>query len=208
MVRINAVVGSASEHGWADRLRSAQVDVLRLGQVDAVKSRLRKRTEDGTDVAISLDRGKQIRDGDVLFWDAVGQVAIVARIDLADVMVVDLTELALRSQVDAMAASFEIGHALGNQHWGVVVKGLRAYVQFAISRAVMSTVMRTHAFSGVHYTFVSGAEVLAKLTPAEARRLFGTGQDGAHVHLPAFETALDEAPRAAAGPRSDGEVVH
>lgn len=203
LVRVNVVVGSAAEHGWQDRLRSADVDVLRLAQVDAVKSRLRKRTTGGTEVAISLDRGSQLRDGDILFWDAERRAAIVARIDLADVMVIDLTDLARRSQVDAMAASFELGHALGNQHWGVVVKGLRAYVQFAISREVMSTVMRTHAFGGVGYTFAPGKEVLGRLTSEEARRLFGTGQDGAHVHLPSLSPGPEPGPR----PLLDREVV-
>ena len=37
----------------------------------------------------------------------------------------------------------------------------------------MASVMKTHAFEGVTYEFVPGAEVIPYLAPHEARRLFG-----------------------------------
>ena len=59
-----------------------------------------------------------------------------------------------------MARCVELGHALGNQHWAAVVKGMRVYVPLAVARAVMASVMKTHAFKGVTYAFVPGAEVI------------------------------------------------
>lgn len=181
LVRVNAIAGSAKGDGWPARLQSAHVDVLRLDQAEAVKSRLRKRTEGGVDVAISLDRGERLRDGDVLFWDPERRTAIVTSVQLADVMVIDLNGVAVKPLAEAMATCVELGHALGNQHWGLVVKGLRAYVPLAIASPVMSSVMKTHAFAGVSYTFVPGAEV-SGLTAGEARRLFGTDHAASHVH--------------------------
>ena len=69
LVRVDAIVGRAADDGWPGRLESARVDVLRLDQAEAQKSRLRKMTEAGVEVAISLDRGLQLRDGDILAWD-------------------------------------------------------------------------------------------------------------------------------------------
>ena len=179
-VRVDAVLGSSASHTWADRLRTAHVDVLRLDQADAQKSRLRKRTSSGTEVAVSLDRGTQLRDGDVLHWDEHLRTAIVARVDLNDVMVIDLSALLEQPpQEESMAVCVRLGHALGNQHWAAVVKGLRVYVPLTIAREVMASVMKTHAFDGVTYTFVRGAEVASRLTPNEARRLFGAA-DGHH----------------------------
>jgi urease accessory protein len=179
-IRVDAVLGSSADDSWAGRLRTAHVDVLRLGQADAQKSRLRKKTSSGTEVAVSLDRGTQLRDGDVLHWDEQLRSAIVARVDLKDVMVIDLSALGDHPQQESMATCVELGHALGNQHWAAVVKGLRVYVPLAIAREVMASVMKTHAFEGVTYTFVPGAEVVSRLAPNEARRLFGAA-DG-HQH--------------------------
>jgi urease accessory protein len=180
LVRVDDVLGSSADREWAGRLRTAHVDELRLEQADAQKSRLRKRSSSGTEVAVSLDRGTQLRDGDVLHWDELSQSAIVARVDLGDVMVIDMSALLERPQEESMAIGVLLGHALGNQHWAAVVKGMRVYVPLAIARKVMASVMKTHEFPGLAWSFVPGAEVIGQLTPNEARLLFG-GTDG-HQH--------------------------
>ena len=173
MILVDSVLGSAADDAWADRLRAARVDVLRLDQAEAQKSRFRKMTSSETEVAVSLERGTQLRDGDVLFWDEPGRRAIVARVDLTDVMVIDLTSLIRRGGVESMAACFELGHALGNQHWAAVVKGPRVYIPLTVARAVMESVLTTHNVDRVTWGFVPGAEVASGLAPHEARRLFG-----------------------------------
>jgi urease accessory protein UreE len=128
LVRVDTVVGRAADGGWPGRLESARVDVLRLDQAEAQKSRLRKITEGGVEVAISLDRGMQLRDGDILLWDEARGAAIVARVDLNEVLVIDLSGLLGRPPERSMTTCVELGHALGNQHWPGVVKGTRVYV--------------------------------------------------------------------------------
>ena len=182
LVRVDAVVGRAADDDWPGRLGSARVDVLRLDQAEAQKSRLRKTTAGGVEVAISLDRGTQLRDGDILLWDEARDTAIVARIELNEVLVIDLSGLLNRPPERLMVTSVELGHALGNQHWPAVVKGTRVYVPLAVARAVMASVMKTHAFEGVRYEFVPGADVIPHLTPHEARRLFGAAEGHRHDH--------------------------
>ena len=182
LVRVDTIVGRAADDGWPGRLTGARVDVLRLDQAEAQKSRLRKATDGGVEVAISLDRGTQLRDGDILLWDEARHAAIVARVDLKDVLVIELRALLDGPREVSMARCVELGHALGSQHWAAVVKGSRVYVSLAVARAVMASVMKTHSFAGVTYEFVPGAEVLPCLAPREARRLFGAA--GGHRHLP------------------------
>jgi urease accessory protein len=186
LVRVDTIVGRATEDDWPDLLAGAQVDVLHLDQAEAQKSRLRKTTDAGAEVAISLDRGMQLRDGDILAWDDARRAAIVARVDLNEVMVIELSALAGGPPEVSMARCVELGHALGNQHWAAVVKGGRVYVPLTVARTVMASVMKTHSFEGVRYEFVPGAEVLPHLAPREARRLFGAA-DG-HHHLPEPES--------------------
>ena len=186
LVRVEAIVGRATQDPWPELLADAQVDVLHLDQAESQKSRLRKATDAGVEVAISLDRGTQLRDGDILLWDEARRAAIVARIDFKDVMVIHLGALADGPPEVSVARYVELGHALGNQHWAAVVKGERVYVPLTVARAVMASVMKTHSFEGVRYEFVPGAEVLPHLTPREARRLFGAAEG--HRHLPEPES--------------------
>ena len=151
---------------WADRLRHAHIDLLRLDQRGAQKSRLRKRTDEGVDLALSLDGGTPLRDGDVLLWDEQRQSAVVAHVELSEIIVIDMTEVLEQRPEQAMATSVEVGHALGNQHWPAVVKGPLVYVPLVLSRAVMSSVMKTHALGHVRLCQLPCRRALARARKA------------------------------------------
>ena len=85
--------GNIHETAWKARLEQATLDWLALDQWEAQKSRLRKLSQNGIDLAISLPRGVLLRDGDVLVWDEARQAATVARVTLKEVMVVELGAL-------------------------------------------------------------------------------------------------------------------
>jgi urease accessory protein len=180
---VSAVLGNAADGSWPARLRGARVDVLTLNAAQAQRTRLRKRTAGGTDVIIALERGAGLRDGDVLSWDEASQTAIVVRVDLPDVMVLDLSALLGGPAETLLARSVELGHALGNQHWPAVVKGGRVYVPVTVAGRVMATVLKTHDIEGVGCWFAPGAEVRQLLAPQEARLLFAG--PAAHSHLSA-----------------------
>lgn len=182
MLVIETIAGNIQDPLWTTRVQRGTVDWIVLDQWAAQKSRLRKRSERGTDVAISLSRGMFLRDGDVLAWDPAAQVAIVARVMLKDVMVIELDAI-LRQAPEAFARTcVELGHALGNQHWPAVIKGYRVFVPLTVDQRVMASVMKTHAFDGITTTFMSGAEVIPYLAPHESRRLFGGAEGPVHAH--------------------------
>jgi urease accessory protein len=182
MILVEKIVGNSQHPDWESRLAEAEVDLLLLDQWDAQKSRLRKETVGGAELALSLDRASHLHDGDILVWDAEAKRAIVARIELNEVMVVEIAEEA-SGDVETMARTlFELGHALGNQHWPAVVKGQRIFVPLTVDRKVMASVMKTHAFPHVRYDFRPGVEVIPYMTPHEARRLFGGASAPSHAH--------------------------
>jgi len=182
MVVIEAVLGNANDPEWAARLAAADVDLLEVDQWEAQKSRFRKTTAKGTEVAVSLDRGRYIHEGDVLLWDARALSAVVARIELRDVMVVHLSELMAIAPKEAMRTCIELGHAMGNQHWPALVKDSLVYVPLTVDRKVMASVMDTHRFEGIRYEFMSGRDVVPYLAPHESRRLFGGAEGPVHSH--------------------------
>lgn len=182
MILVEGILGNTSEPDWQARLASAVVDTLELDHWEAQKSRLRKHTEGGEELAISLDRGTFIRDGDVLVWNARTPALVLARIRLRDVMTIHLDELMRADPAIALRTCVELGHALGNQHWPALVKGDRVYVPLTVDRKVMASVMKTHRFEGIRYEFVPGAEVVPYLAPHESRRLFGAAEGAVHTH--------------------------
>src|SRR5262245_31497225 len=182
MVIIETVLGNIADPEWSERLSTADVDLLEVDQWEAQKSRFRKATAKGAEVAISLDRGTYVRDGDVLSWDRQADTAIVAKIDLRDVMIVHLDDLAGVSPEIAMRTCIELGHAMGNQHWPALVKGNVVYVPLTVDRKVMASVMNTHRFEGIRYEFVPGRDIIFYLTPHESRRLFGGAEGPVHSH--------------------------
>ena len=191
MVVIETILGNISDPEWAGRLAASEVDVLEIDQWEAQKSRFRKTTAKGAEVAVSVDRGTYIREGDILLWDAQARSAVVARIEVRDVMIVHLDELMYRAPELAMRTCVELGHAMGNQHWPALVKGNRVYVPLTVDRKVMASVMDTHRFEDVRYEFVSGREVVPYLAPHESRRVFGAAEGPVHSHTDESYTATD-----------------
>ena len=191
LVRVSAVLGQMTEGPWPARLSRSRVDVLRLNQATAQRSRLRAVSDGGTEVAISLERGTQLRDGDVLRWDAANRIALVARIDFGEVLVMDVSALLGEPASTLLERCVEVGHALGNQHWPAVVKDSQIYVPLTLTREVMAAVLNAHRLEGITWFFAPGADVLPHLAPHEARRLFGAA--ARHQHLPPGAPAEREA---------------
>jgi urease accessory protein len=182
MILIKTVLGNIGDRDWAERLSAADTDLLEIDQWEAQKSRFRKATAKGVEIAVSVDRGTHIRDGDVLLWDAEALSALVARIELRDVMIVHLDDLASLVPEVAMRTCVELGHAMGNQHWPALVKDNCVYVPLTVDRKVMASVMNTHRFESIRYEFVPGRDVIPYLAPHESRRLFGGAEGPVHSH--------------------------
>ncbi|MBK4716056.1 MULTISPECIES: urease accessory protein UreE [Tenebrionibacter/Tenebrionicola group] len=185
MIVIEKILGNVKKEAlWQQRLQQATVDILVLSQWEAQKSRCRKTTRDGQEIGISLDRHQLPGDGDVLLWDEVRNYAVVVQITLRDVMVIHLSSLLESDCETVLQTAFELGHALGNQHWKSVIKGHRIFVPITVATRIVDSVMKTHGFHALPYSFVKGETILPHLTQSEARLLFGGAEDSAtHVHV-------------------------
>lgn len=172
-----------SDPAWGARLKDADIEYLNLDQWTAQKSRFIARGKEDTEYAVALKRHTQVEDGDVLEYDEQNKKAVVIRIELKPVLVVDLQQIAAKSPEEIIRRSVEIGHAVGNQHWPAIVKGTRLYIPLTVDKKVMTSVMDTHHFEDITYEFQQGQEVIPFLAPHEIRQLFGgCSQEIAHHH--------------------------
>lgn len=168
---------------WHDRLHEADIDYVMLDQWTAQKSRFLGKGLSGNEYPVALKRNSQIVDGDIIDYDPESGKAVVLRIDLSPVLVIDMSEVVVRQPEEIVRISVELGHAIGNQHWPAVIKGTKVYVPLTVDRKVMLSVMETHNIDGIKYDFQKGLEVIPYLAPHEIRRLFGgAGHDNHHLH--------------------------
>lgn len=189
MILVEHKLGHLGDPVWQERAGQARIDPLVLEQWEAPKSRLRKASESGIELAISLPRSEHLHDGDVLHYDAAQKLIVVARIALKEVLVIELEGLESLAPHEILRASFELGHGLGNQHWPAVIKGSTVYVPLSVDQKVMASVMRTHAFAHVKTRFAPGEEVAAKLDAKEVRLLFAGADATPHHHHDGHEAA-------------------
>lgn len=166
---------------WKTKAETCNVEKIRLDQWTAQKSRFVVNDSKGNTYAIALTRNSHVNDGDVLFYDSLENLMVVFQVDLSQVMVIDMGNLASMNHDNIIHFAVELGHALGNQHWPAIVKGTKVYVPLTVDKKVMTSVMDTHHFEYITYEFLPGTEIIPYLAPHEIRRLFGgASQDSKH----------------------------
>ena len=187
MILVEKAVGNIKSKDWESKSQSMDIDYLVLEQWEAPKSRLRKQSQGGTELAISLARSEHLHDGDVLYIDEANNKIVVAKIALKEVLVIELQDLKSLPPEKILSLCFELGHGLGNQHWPAVIKGTTVYVPLSVDQKVMASVMRTHAYEHIKTSFVAGEEIAAKLDAKEARLLFAGADATPHSHSHSVE---------------------
>ena len=170
MQLVEKVLGNSKDPAWKAKLDGVEIDVMELSQWDAQKNRLRKDTRGGQTIAVSLDRDAFLHDGDVLVWDEGAKRAVVCKIDLCEVLIIDLSGLKKLPPDEMVERSVQLGHALGNQHWPAIAQGGFLYVPMTVNRLVMNSVMNTHHFKDITFDFAPGSEIVDRLEPAQAAR--------------------------------------
>ena len=98
MLIIESILGNIRDKQWQDRAEKVKVDYLTLNQWDAQKNRLRRTSEQGNDIAVSLPRNTFMQNGDVLAFDEASNTMIVAKITLRDVLIIEINELLKKEQ--------------------------------------------------------------------------------------------------------------
>lgn len=170
---ITEVIGNIHQPEWAARVDDCHIETVFLDQWTAQKSRFLAKGDHGNEYPVALARGSRIADGDIIAYDPEARRAAVLRLDLNNVLVIDLSKLSSLFPEDIIRVSVELGHAIGNQHWPAVVKGTKVYVPLTVDKKVMLAVMETHSIDNITYEFQEGKDIIPFLAPGELRRLFG-----------------------------------
>ena len=177
------ILGNISAPAWRERAEQATIEYIDLDQWTAQKSRFVARGTSGREYAVALHRHATLSDGDIISYREAEREMAVIRLRMNDVMVIDLGALMHQEMPTALHIAVELGHALGNQHWPAVVQGSKVYVPLTVDRKVMQSVMRTHSFEHVAYSFRPAEQIIPYLSPHEVRRLMGAAHHNEHHHV-------------------------
>lgn len=171
------------DNDWKHKIDGCEVDYVVLDQWTAQKSRFLGKGTSGKEYPVALKRHTQVVDGDVMAFDPEQKKAVILKLELSPVLVIDLSALNSQGHDVIIRRSVELGHAIGNQHWPAVVKGTKVYVPLTVDKKVMLSVMETHHLEGITYEFQTGLDVIPYLAPHEIRRLFGGAGQESHSHI-------------------------
>lgn len=180
---ITEILGNIHSPEWAERLKDTHIENLYLDQWTAQKSRFLLTSDHHNEYPIALKRGTKVNDGDIVAYNPEKGNAAVLRLDLSNVLVIDMSRLSSKSPEEIIRISVELGHAIGNQHWPAVVKGTKVYVPLTVDKKVMLSVMETHNIDEIVYEFQPGTDIIPYLAPHEIRRLFGGASHESHSHV-------------------------
>lgn len=178
------ILGNTHTPEWHEKIFHHDIDVenVFLDQWTAQKSRFLGKGDKDNEYPIALKRHSQIADGDIIYYNPDEKKAVVLRLALSPVLVIDMSGLEGKSPEDIIRISVELGHAIGNQHWPAVVKGTKVYVPLTVDKKVMLSVMETHHIEDITFEFQQGTDVIPFLAPHEVRRLFGGAGQESHSH--------------------------
>ena len=178
------ILGNTHTPEWHEKIFHHDIDVeyIFLDQWTAQKSRFLGKGDHDNEYPVALARHSHIADGDIIYYNPEEKKAVVLRLALSPVLVIDMGGLKDKTPGDIIRISVELGHAIGNQHWPAVVKGTKVYVPLTVDKKVMMSVMQTHNIEDITSGFQEGTEVIPYLAPHEIRRLFGGAGHESHSH--------------------------
>jgi urease accessory protein len=171
MLIADTYLGHREEAEVTDRLAETGGEAtarVTLSETDRRRSRVRTETADGRDLGVVVAR--DLEDGDVL--ETEDGTLVVVELAAIDALVLDFET----ADVSATAA-LELGHALGNRHWSLAVRGTEVLFPVPDTRERMEDAVADLLPAGVTTRF----EQVSPTTfdDAGADRNHG---DGGHAH--------------------------
>lgn len=130
-------VKSVARGGAGEEEGGNVVDRVKMTRAELEKSRIRKTTEGGTDIAVSLPAGTVLRDGDLL--DAGGGEGGRILVEQAP----EKIATARPAAGGKGAAAFLVGHIVGNRHRPISVSADGGSISFPLQADSEADVFRS-----------------------------------------------------------------
>ena len=130
MIMIDSIIGNIKrdkklQEDYISLRQKSLCEKIVISRLESQRVRMRKTTDKGTDIGLSLAQGTVIRNGDVLYRTEAKM--IVVEVEPEDVAVLTLKRDETPDN-DLFEVAVRIGHAIGNLHRPIKIEGEKIYL--------------------------------------------------------------------------------
>jgi urease accessory protein len=128
MIHIDKIIGNINSDDnlkdiYHNMLRSDQVEKIQMTRLECERARIRKVTDKGTDLALTMSYGSRIKDGDIaLLTDE--KMVIIERVS-ENVAAISLNGNISTDQL--FETAIKLGHIIGNMHRPIKITDGKIY---------------------------------------------------------------------------------
>lgn len=104
-------------------LKNNKVEKIQISRLEADRTRIRKLSDKGTELALTLNPGGRINDGDVFFLTA--EKMVIAKRESENVIIISLNYDISTKQI--LETAIKLGHIIGNMHRPIKITNNKVY---------------------------------------------------------------------------------
>lgn len=117
MIHINNIIGNINfdshlKDKYEDMMKNGRVEKIEITRLESDRTRMRKTSDKGTDLALVIDAGSHINDGDVVLLTE-DKMVIAIRVS-ENVATISLRDNISTDQL--FKTAIKLGHTIGNMH--------------------------------------------------------------------------------------------
>ena len=128
MIHIDRIVGNINSDSdlsekYQIMMKNDKVEKIQVSRLEADRTRIRKLSDKGTDLALTMVPGSHINDGDVVLLT--GEKMIIAKRESENVITISLNSDISTKQI--LETAIKLGHIIGNMHRPIKVTNSKVY---------------------------------------------------------------------------------
>ena len=128
MIHINKIVGNINsdsdlDEKYQDMMKKDKVEEIQLNRLEADRIRVRKLSNKGTDLALTMIPGSHINDGDIVLLTE--EKMVIVKRESENVAIISLNNHISAKQI--LETAIKLGHIIGNMHRPIKVTNNKVY---------------------------------------------------------------------------------
>jgi urease accessory protein len=128
MIHINKIIGninSDSDLGkkYQIMMKDDKVEKIQVNRLEAYRTRIRKLSDKGTDLALNMEPGSHINDGDIVLLTE--EKMVIAKRESENVATISLNSDISAKQI--LETAIKLGHIIGNMHRPIKITNNKVY---------------------------------------------------------------------------------
>jgi urease accessory protein len=128
MIHINKIIGNINfdsrlKDKYEDMIKNGRVEKIEITRLESDRTRMRKTSDKGTDLALVIDAGSHINDGDVVLLTE-DKMVIAIRVS-ENVATISLRDNISTDQL--LKTAIKLGHTIGNMHRPIKITNGKIY---------------------------------------------------------------------------------